>query len=245
MKYLVWWRKWMQEKNYMLLISEWCFSYKKFLKFNVLNFYSIFWVEEKVPETHSSLPYNKHWLELTRINCLMAFLLTSANKGHLDFLVQSPWSPMDFLFPLLPPCFPNSWNPWPCVLLNSLLPEKSSISWPMSASYLLLLTMAVILQAWLSFESTASLSTFQGWLFLPQWYSSGLEGVSVLTSHVRFCPPPRKPNTEMTRFVAEGEFNHKVAMWHSESMNLKSTSPKTRTRGYLWAGGARWSEMWR
>lgn len=57
-------------KNYMY--SEQFFSYKK-IKFSVLDFYSIIWVEEKIPEIHSSLPFSTHYFELARINLIMAF----------------------------------------------------------------------------------------------------------------------------------------------------------------------------
>ena len=65
-----------------------------------------------------------------------------------------------------------------------------------------------------------------------------------------FLPTAQKAKHQDDEIAAEKKFNHKAAMWGSESMSLKSPSPKIRTQGYLCDGrqgglkcGERWLEV--
>ena len=48
-----------------------------------------------------------------------------------------------------------------------------------------------------------------------------------------FLPTAQKAKHQDDKIAAEGEVNHKAAMWRSESMSIKSASPKIGTQGYL------------
>ena len=60
-----------------------------------------------------------------------------------------------------------------------------------------------------------------------------------------FLPATQKTKLQDEKLAAVRGFNHKAAMWGSESMSLKFASLKIGAQGYLWDVGARWSEMWR